>query len=156
MDFHTIKIWQAFRRSVPFWKIFGNRRRLVWRSYSWFDMTRLYTQWLRAYQQKDRLSHLIQNLTSLSAFGSILKVFEGTVSVDVRIILLVEDDTTLYTMVTSVSTKRWTLTFYPTFDEPFGVWFHLENFLENRHRLMWGSYFWLDMTRLCTRRVRTY
>ena len=30
----------------------------------------------------------------------------GTVSVDARVILLVEDDTTLYTMVTSVSTKR--------------------------------------------------
>ena len=55
-------------------------------------MTRLYTQWLQAYQQKDRLSHLIQNLTSLSAFGSILKIFEGIASVDVRIILLVEDD----------------------------------------------------------------
>ena len=77
MDFHTIKIRRAFWRSIPFWKIFGNRRRLVWRSYSWFDMTRLYTQWLQAYQQKDRLSHLIQNLTSLSAFGSILKIFEG-------------------------------------------------------------------------------
>ena len=34
------------------------------------------------------------------------RFFEGTVSVDVRIILLVEDDTTLYTMATSVSTKR--------------------------------------------------
>ena len=39
-------------------------------------------------------------------FGSVLKIFEGTVSVDVRVILSVEDDTTLYTMVTNVSTKR--------------------------------------------------
>ena len=43
---------------------------------------------------------------SLSAFGSILKIFKGTASVDVRIILLVEDDMTLYIMVTNVSTKR--------------------------------------------------
>jgi hypothetical protein len=31
-------------------------------------------------------------------------------SVNVRVVLLVEDDMTLYTMVTNVSTKRWTLT----------------------------------------------
>jgi hypothetical protein len=49
-------------------------------------------------------------------------------SVDVRVVLLVEDDTTLYTMATSVSTKRWTLTL-PKFDEPFGVWFRFERFL---------------------------
>ena len=36
--------------------------------------------------------------------------FLGTASVDVRVILLVEDDKTMYTMATSVSTKRWTLT----------------------------------------------
>ena len=49
-------------------------------------------------------------------------------SVDARIVLLVEDDKTIYTMATSVSTKRWTLTL-PKFDEPFGVWFHFERFL---------------------------
>ena len=71
------KFDEPFGVRFHFWKIFGNRCRLVWRSYSWFDMTRLYTHWLQAYQQKDRLSHLIQNLTSLSAFGSILKIFGG-------------------------------------------------------------------------------
>jgi hypothetical protein len=51
------------------------------------------------------------------------------VSVNVRVVLLVKDDTTLYKMVTNVSTKRWTITSYPKFDEPFGIRFHFfENF----------------------------
>ena len=54
--------------------------------------------------------------------------FLGTTSVDARVVLLVEDDKTMYTMATSVSTKRWTLT-SPKFDEPFGVRFHFERFL---------------------------
>jgi hypothetical protein len=53
-----------------------------------------------------------------------LKIFEGPTSVGVIIVLLVEDDLTLYKMVTNVSTKRWTITSYPKFDEPFGVRFH--------------------------------
>jgi hypothetical protein len=56
------------------------------------------------------------------------------VSVNVRVVLLVKDDMTLYTMVTNVSTKRWTLTLLK-FDEPFGVRFHFF-FLGNRRRLM--------------------
>jgi hypothetical protein len=40
---------------------------------------------------------------------------------------LVGYDETLYTMATSVSTKRWTLTLLK-FDEPFGVRFHFERF----------------------------
>ena len=44
-------------------------------------------------------------------------------SVNARVVLLVEDDATLYTMVTIVPTKRWTITFYPKFDEPFDVRF---------------------------------
>ena len=43
MDFHTIKIDEPFGVRFHFWKIFGNRCRLVWRSYSWSNMTRLYT-----------------------------------------------------------------------------------------------------------------
>ena len=43
MDSHTIKIRQAFRLSIPFWKIFGNRCRSMWRSYPWSRMTRLCT-----------------------------------------------------------------------------------------------------------------
>ena len=49
----------------------------MWGSYFWLDTTRLYTQWSWAFQRKDRLSHY-QKLTSLSAFGSILKGFLGT------------------------------------------------------------------------------
>jgi hypothetical protein len=49
-------------------------------------------------------------------------------SINARVILLVKDDTTLYKMVTNVPTKRWTITSYPKFDEPFGVRFHFENF----------------------------
>jgi chorismate-pyruvate lyase len=48
-------------------------------------------------------------------------------SVNVRVVLLVEDDMTLYIMATSVPTKRWTLTL-PKIDEPFGVRFHFERF----------------------------
>jgi hypothetical protein len=40
------------------------------------DDTTLYKM-VTMYQRKDGLSHLIQNLTSLSAFGSILKIFGG-------------------------------------------------------------------------------
>jgi hypothetical protein len=45
-------------------------------------------------------------------------------SINARVVLLVKDDTTLYKMVTNVSTKRWTITSYPKFDEPFGVRSH--------------------------------
>ena len=80
IDSHITEIWRAFRRSVPFFflNFLGNRRRLMWGSYFWLGTTRLYTQWLQSYQQKDRLSHLIQNSTSLSAFGSIFENFWGT------------------------------------------------------------------------------
>ena len=43
MDSHTTKIRRAFRRSVPFWQIFGNWRRSMWGSYSWLNTTRFYT-----------------------------------------------------------------------------------------------------------------
>jgi hypothetical protein len=62
------------------------------------------TLYVHAYQRKDRLSHY-QNSTSLSAFSSILKIFEGPMSVGVIIVLLVEDDLTLYTMVRSYQRK---------------------------------------------------
>ena len=55
-------------------------------------------------------------------------------SVNVRVILFVEDDTTLYKMVTNVSTKRWTITSYPKFDEPFGVRFHFLKIFEEPDR----------------------
>jgi hypothetical protein len=48
-----------------------------------------------AHQRRDRLSHH-QNLTGLSALGSILKDFREPMSVDVRVILLVEYNKTLY------------------------------------------------------------
>jgi hypothetical protein len=59
------------------------------------DDETMYT-WLHSYQRKDRLSHY-QNLTSLSAFGSILKDFWKPTSVNARVVLLVEDDKTMYT-----------------------------------------------------------
>ena len=46
-------------------------------------------------------------------------------SVGAKVVLLVEDDTTLCIMATSVSTKRWTVTL-PKFDEPFGIRFQFE------------------------------
>ena len=66
-------------------------------------------------------------MPSLSAFGSILKDFLEPMSVNAKVILLVGHDKTMYTMVTHVSTKRWTLTLLK-FDKPFGVRFHFENF----------------------------
>ena len=48
-------------------------------------------------------------------------------SVNARVVLLVSHDETLYTMVTSVPTKRQILTL-PKIDEPFGVRFHFEKF----------------------------
>jgi hypothetical protein len=81
---------------------------------------------------------------SLLAFGSILKNFlwEPT-SVDVRVVLLAEDDTMgeylhfcteletfrIYMRMYMVdkSTKRWILTSLKI-DEPFGPRFHFENF----------------------------
>ena len=50
---------------------------------------------VRTYQRRDGLSHY-QNLTSLSAFGSILKDFLEPMSVNAKVILLAEDDLTLY------------------------------------------------------------
>ena len=50
-------------------------------------------------------SYITEILTSLSAFGSILKIFEGTVSVDVRVVLLVGYDKTMYTTGTNALTK---------------------------------------------------
>ncbi len=79
---------------------------------------------------------------SLSALGSILKDFWESMSVDVwsyswlNTIGIytshVEFGTLgvfmcMYMMVTSVLTKRWTLT-SPKLDEPFDAWFHFENF----------------------------
>jgi hypothetical protein len=70
------------------------------------DLT-LYTM-VTSVPTKDRLSHY-QKLTSLSAFGFILKdffFFGKPMSVNARVVLLVEDDATLHTMVTIVPTKR--------------------------------------------------
>ena len=53
---------------------------------------------------------------------------------------------------TDSSTKRWTFKL-SKFDEPFGVRFYFERFFENRCRLVWRSYSWLDMTRLYTPHV---
>ena len=88
---HYWKFDEPFGARFHFEKFLGNWRRSMWGSYFWLRMTRLCTQWLQAYQQKDGLSHY-QNSTSLSAFGSILKDFWEPMSVDARVVLLVEDD----------------------------------------------------------------
>ena len=116
-----LKIQQAFRRSVPFLKDFWGT------GVRWYESRILgWTQWVNiyipiqslellgfvhvwTYQRRDGLSHY-QNLTSLSAFGSILKDFRELTSVSVKVILLVWHDKTLHTMATSVLAKRWTLT----------------------------------------------
>jgi hypothetical protein len=99
---------------------------------------------LRTSRQRDGLSHY-QNLTSLSASGSILKDFWEPMSIGVKVILLVEGDivgkhlhpyiesrtlrvnTNMCTM--DKLTKRWTFT-SPKIDKPFGARFHFENFWE--------------------------
>ena len=96
-----------------FEKFLGNRCQVVWKSYSWsiimggylHSYTEFRTLRVRTYQRRDGLSHY-QNLTSLSAFGSILKIFWEPALVSVKVILLVWHDKTLHTMVTRVSTKR--------------------------------------------------
>jgi hypothetical protein len=62
-------------------------------SYFWLRTMRLCT---RTNEKLD--SHITENLTSLSAFGSILekKKFWEPMSVNVRVVLLVGYDTTLY------------------------------------------------------------
>ena len=84
----------------------------------------------------------VKNLTLL---GRNFPLVSTPMSVNVRFILLVEDDEAMYIrpyielkslrafmcmymMVTSVPTKRWTLTL-SKFDEPFGSRFHFERFL---------------------------
>jgi hypothetical protein len=68
------------------------------------DMT-LYTMY-QLYQRKGRLSHLLKFDKPFGVRFHFLKIFEEPTSVDVIIVLLVEDDLTLYTMVTIVPTKR--------------------------------------------------
>ena len=81
-------------------------------------------------------------MTSLSALGPTFeRFFWEPMSVDMRVVLLVEGDTMgkhlhpyieLRTLrvhtCTDSSTKRWTFTL-SKFDEPFGVWFYFERFL---------------------------
>jgi hypothetical protein len=98
-------------------------------SYFWLRMTRLYTKWLQSYQRKDRLSHY-PKLTSLSAFGSILKVF--FLSVSARVVLSVGDDLTLYMMVTIVRKDR--LSYYQKLTSLSAFGSILKDFFGNRCR----------------------
>ena len=71
IDSHITEIWRAFRRSVPFLNDFWGTD-VGWcegRTFGWVRQ-----EYVHSYQRKDRLSHY-QNLTSLSAFGFILKDF---------------------------------------------------------------------------------
>ena len=163
-----LKIRQAFRRSIPFWKIFGNQRRSMWGSYSWLNTTRLYTSpcrvgnswgfhvydgYRRTNEEMD--SHTTKIRRAFRRSVPFWKILEEPMLVDVRVILLVGGDTMgeylhprikletlgafMYLIVKNASTKRWTFTL-PKFDEPFGARFHFEKFQGNRCRSMWGSY----------------
>ena len=57
IDSHITKIRRAFRRSVPFLKDFWDQMSVNVRVILWLGTTRLCTEWLYAYQRKDRLSH---------------------------------------------------------------------------------------------------
>jgi hypothetical protein len=60
--------------------------------------THMYIMVLWTHQRRGGLSHY-QNLTSLSAFSSILKDFCEPMSVNVKVILLVGHDETLYNLI---------------------------------------------------------
>ena len=55
--FTLSKFDEPFGVRFHFERFFENQRRLVWRSYSSFDTTRLYTQWIQMCQRKDGFSH---------------------------------------------------------------------------------------------------
>ena len=57
-----------------------------------------------------------------------LKDFWEPTLVGAKVVFLVGHDKTLYTMATSISTKRWTLPLLKL-DEPFDARFYFENFL---------------------------
>ena len=121
IGFHTtINLTGLSAPSSIFERFLGNRCQVVWKSYSWLntmgEYLHSYTEFrtlgfvhVWTYQRRDGLSHY-QNLTSLSAFDSILKDFRELTSISVKVILLVWHDKTLRTMATSVLAKRWTLT----------------------------------------------
>ena len=120
-------------------------------SYFWSRTTRLYTQWLQSYQRKDRLSHY-QKLTSLSAFGSILKgsffletnvaKCEGHTFGWVRQDYVHDGYACINEKIDSHITKiRRAFRLSVPFWNFFGG---------NRCRLMWGPYFWLGTIGLCT------
>jgi hypothetical protein len=72
-------------------------------SYFWLRMTRLYTRCAN-----EKVEYHISSKFD-EPFGvqfHFLKIFEEPTSVDVIIVLLVEDNLTLYTMVIIVPTKR--------------------------------------------------
>ena len=109
---------------------------LVSRNEKEIEITHTLAKWGSGSRKK------VKNLTLL---GRNFPLVSTPTSVNVRFILLVEDDEAMYIrpyielktlrafmcmymMVTSVPTKRWTLTL-PKFNEPFGVRFHFEKIL---------------------------
>ena len=71
----------------------GSVSRFLYRVENSLGLTHVWT-----YQRRDGLSHY-QNLTSLSAFGSILKDFCELISVSAKVILLVGHDETLHNLI---------------------------------------------------------
>jgi hypothetical protein len=98
VDFHTTKIRRAFRRSVPFLKDFWEPMSVVT-----YDEDSIHNGYKHINEMMD--SHITEIRRAFRRSVPFLKDFWEPMSVNVRVVLLVEDDATLYTMVTIVSTK---------------------------------------------------
>ena len=97
---------EPFGVRFHFENFWGNRvSRCEGRTFGWLWQDYVHDGYERTNEKLD--SHITEILTSLSAFGSILKFFwKEPMSVNVRVVLLVGYDKTTYMMVTRVSTKR--------------------------------------------------
>ena len=180
MDSHITKIRWAFRHSVSFWKIFGNRCRSMWGSYSWLRTTRLYTTscrvgnslglpcvctwWLQAYQQKDGLSHY-QKFDKLFSIWFHFKRFLGTDvdrceghtlgwgrhdSIHPRVELESLWGYHVYVYDNHVHQQRDGLSHYQNLSSLSALGSIFWKIFGNRSQSMWGSYSWLRTTRLYT------
>ena len=172
IDFHTIKIDEPFGVWFHFWKIFGNQCRLVWRSYSWSNMTWLYTfhvefETLRVFMRMYMMVTCVPTkrwTLTLPKFDEPFGVrfhFEKILWRNRRRLMWGSyfwlRTTWLYTQWLQMYQRKDGLSHYWKFDEPFGARFHFEKILRgNRCRLMWGSYFWLRTTWLYTQWLQIY
>ena len=107
IDSHTTKIRRAFRRSVPFWKFFfweTDVGRCEGRTLGWGQHNSIHNGYKRINEKMN--SHILSNIWR--AFRRLVpfrKFFREPTSVDVRVVLLVGYDKTMYTTGTNVLTK---------------------------------------------------